>query len=118
MPQKIVNLLIVTAIILVILVFSFPYLNRLWTSKTKPTEQTTVQSNLDQPEKPAESSTNINSNSTSAADQTTNPENNPTPSTQPDTTPKSPTPPQENPDINQNRGKYEEMKDAYSRDII
>ncbi len=118
MYQKIVNLLTVAAILLVILVFSFPYLSKLWTSKAKPTEQTTVQPNTDQPEKPPESSTNINSNSASTTDQTTNPENNPTPPTQSDTTPKSPTPPQENPDINQNRGKYEEMKDAYSRDII
>ncbi len=120
MSKKTINSLIIVTILLVVLVFSFPYLSQLWTGKVKPNETNPSQSNQDQPEtqpeKPSDST--ANPDSTATTNETTNPENNPTPPTQPDTTPKSPTPPQENQDINQNRGKYEEMKDAYSRDII
>jgi hypothetical protein len=48
MSQKAVNLLIILAILLVSVVFAFPYLSKVWTNRTKPNEQSTTQSNQEQ----------------------------------------------------------------------
>jgi Tfp pilus assembly protein FimT len=106
MPQKVVNLLIILAILLVSVVFAFPYLSKVWTNRTQPNEQSTTQSNLEQS---SETKTNqdFNPNSTNSSEIN---------SDQPNSEKSNEV--NENTTSVQNRGNYDEMKDAYSRDII
>ena len=106
MPQKVVNLLIILAILLVSVVFAFPYFSKVWTNRTKPNEQSTTQSNQEQS---SETQTNqyFNPDSTNSAEIN---------SDQPNSEKSNEA--NENTTSVQNRGNYDEMKDAYSRDII
>ena len=106
MPQKVVNLLIILAILLVSVVFAFPYLSKVWTNRTKPNEQSTTQSNQEQF---SETKTNQYFNPDSTNSSETN-------SDQPNSEKSNEA--NENTTSVQNRGNYDEMKDAYSRDII